>query len=214
MRYAIVLGGGRSARMGTNKMEVQVGGETLLQRTVSAALAWAEKVVVAAPRPGYWEDDPLVAFTLEDPPFGGPAAGINAAVTRLSDADDADQILLLAGDLARPNLVVSALEAAATALELGAKETVAQPGPHLAAPGGVPAGIILEDAGGWAQYLAGIYTLGPLRAALRQVDDVRNLSVRRLLRDLTVLKVSADTGVTADLDTPEDLRGTFGPKHR
>lgn len=212
MRYAIVLGGGRSARMRTNKMEVQVGGHSLLQRTVTAALAWAEEVVVAAPRPDTWTDDPQVSFTLEDPPFGGPVAGINAAVARLSDADDRDQVLLLAGDLARPNLVVAALKAGAVALEPNEKQDLGHPGQRSVAGGGASAGVILEDSGGWAQYLAGIYVLGALRTALQRVEGVRNLSVRRLLRDLPVLKVSAGAEVTADLDTPEDLRGTFGPQ--
>ena len=41
-RIAVVLGGGRSSRMGTDKLELTLATQTLLARTCDAALAWAE----------------------------------------------------------------------------------------------------------------------------------------------------------------------------
>lgn len=201
MRYAIVLGGGRSRRMGTNKMAVEVDGQSLLLRTVSAALSWADEVVIAAPEPTDWKPVRRAKFTLEDPPFGGPVAGIKAAVTCLSGAKGTDQTLLLAGDLARPDLVVRTLQVGVAALELGKEGKT-----HAAQA------LILEDFRGWAQYLAGIYTVEALRAALAGVESERDLSVRRLLREISVIKVGAPEAVTADLDTPEDLFRTLGPE--
>ena len=48
-RIAVVLGGGRSSRMGTDKLELTLATQTLLARTCDAALAWAERVIVASP---------------------------------------------------------------------------------------------------------------------------------------------------------------------
>lgn len=76
MLGAIVLGGGRSLRMGADKLALRLDGDTLLARTCAAAATVAERVVIAGPeQPGL-----DVVFVREDPPFGGPAAGIAAAL--------------------------------------------------------------------------------------------------------------------------------------
>ncbi len=87
-------------------MAVTVGGKTLLARTVNAALTWADQVVVAAPEPRDWTPNPRVTFALEDPPFGGPVAGIKAALQTMGSSGE---VLVLAGDLANPDEVVAAL---------------------------------------------------------------------------------------------------------
>ncbi|HMR49675.1 MAG TPA: NTP transferase domain-containing protein [Arachnia sp.] len=199
----MVLGGGRSRRMGRDKMGVLLDGRPLLRRTVDAALSWAEHVVVVAPEPEGWEPDLRVSFTLEDPPFGGPVAGIAAAVAVLvtdkcgqneipaeSASRNADrrtfpsvQALLLAGDLAAPQAVVRQLDAA-------------EPGPD---------GVVLRDEDGWPQYLAGRYRLGALVSAVEALGGTRDVSVRRALSGLDLAQVDAPSAVTKDLDTPEDL---------
>lgn len=65
-------------------MKVEIEGRTLLERTVAAALTWADRVIAVAPRPKGWEGDERVVFTRENPPFGGPVAGIDAAFPLLS----------------------------------------------------------------------------------------------------------------------------------
>ncbi|MHA6512547.1 molybdenum cofactor guanylyltransferase [Tessaracoccus sp. Z1128] len=177
MRLAVVLGGGRSSRMGTDKLELTVGDRSLLQRTCDAALGWADRVVVASPRRAGF-GDPRVSFVLEEPPFGGPVAGIAAAVDALPG--EAEEVMLLAGDLANPDAVVAALAAAVMA----------------------PDGVVLEDAESWPQYLAGRYPAAALRRAVGEVPALRDVSVRRLLGGLQVARVRAPADVTRDVDTP------------
>ncbi|MDO5092193.1 MAG: nucleotidyltransferase family protein [Propionibacteriaceae bacterium] len=181
VRYGVVLGGGRSSRMGTDKLELVLDGQTLLQRTVAAALSCCHRVVVASPtRIGF--DDPRVAFVLENPPFGGPAAGLAAAVAQLPR--EAAELLLLAGDLANPAATVAALLGG----ELG------------------PDGLVLVDAEGWPQHLAGRYRLDAVRGALSGRESWRDQSLRRALRALNLARKTVPKSVTADLDTPENAR--------
>ncbi len=210
MRYAIVLGGGRSKRMGTDKMAVTVAGRTLLERTVGAALTWADHVVVAAPEPLNWAHNPRVRFTLEEPPFGGPVAGIKSALDLMGPVGE---VLVLAGDLANPDAVVAALT------HLGMGEDDAS-GAYQRYTSGVGEGdvfdgadaLVLEDTEGWPQYLAGRYVLPQLRDAAGEHAGA-NMSVRSLMKGLRLRRISAPHSVTADLDTPEDLRGTLGLTH-
>ena len=177
-RAGLVLGGGRSTRMGTDKLALVLEGRPLLTRSVDAALTWASRVVVAGDPPHGWSSDPRVRFRRESPAFGGPVAGIAAALPLL---EDADEVLILAGDLADPLSVVRLL---------------------AAEPEGED-GIALEDTSGWPQYLAGRYRLGSLRDALSLLEDPRDVSVRRLMRPLTVRLIPAPVTATQDLDTPE-----------
>lgn len=169
--------------MGRDKMGVLLQGRSLLRRTVDAVLGWAECVVVVAPEPDGWEQDPRVCFTLEDPPFGGPVAGIAAATAILLAAEQVNEVLLLAGDLAAPEAVVARL-------------AEAEPGAD---------GVVLRDEDRWPQYLAGRYRFDALAAAVAALDGARDLSVRRALRRLDLAQVDAPNAVTKDLDTPEDL---------
>ena len=77
-RAGLVLGGGRSTRMGTDKLALVLEGRPLLTRSVDAALTWASRVVVAGDPPHGWPSDPRVRFRRESPAFGGPVAGIAA----------------------------------------------------------------------------------------------------------------------------------------
>ncbi|MBK8462232.1 MAG: NTP transferase domain-containing protein [Nigerium sp.] len=177
-RVAVVLGGGRSSRMGLDKLTLRIGGRPLLARCVDAALAWAPRVVVAGDEPEDWAGDSRVRFRREDPPFGGPVAGIAAA---LALVEDADEVLILAGDLAHPDAAVGLLATADAGLD----------------------GVVLEDADGWPQYLAGRYAGGPLRRAVARLDGDQDVSVRRLMRAMDVARLRAPEAATRDLDTPE-----------
>lgn len=190
---AVILAGGRSSRMQGDKMELVIDGRTLLERAVQAAAgAGAEPIVVAGVRPPGWEDASPVAFVLESPPFGGPVAGIAAALAYL---DPAEEVLLLAGDLADPAAVVALLLAQDITGD----------------------GIVLEDENGWAQSLAGRYRLEALRGAVRGMGGVRNVSVRALVKPLALRRIAAPLAVTRDLDTPDDAkiaRAVMPPKRR
>lgn len=204
-RLGIVLGGGRSRRMGTDKMAIVVEGAPLLQRTVSAALAWAGLVVVVAPRPKDWPHTLHATFTLENPPFGGPVAGIAAGLAAagignirppvldrppvLEEEPTLTDVLILAGDLAHPDAAVSTL---------------------AASPLGVD-GTVLEDEDGWPQYLAGRYRASTLTFALDRIGPARDVSVRRLMRPLHLHRVMVPPTISQDLDTPDALIRTFDP---
>lgn len=176
--WGILLGGGRSARMGTDKLALSLDGATLGERALGALLGVAGRVVVVSP-PRRELERPGVEFALEDPPFGGPVAGIAAGLARL---DGDGEVYVLAGDLADPARAIAVLERAV-------------PGHD---------GVALVDPEGWPQYLAARYDVAALRRAL--AGEVRDRSVRGSLSGLRLALVPVDGGVTADLDTPDQAR--------
>ena len=183
LRLGIVLGGGRSSRMGTDKLELQVAGRTLLRRVVEAALSCCEQVlVVSPPRSGF--EEPRVRFVLEEPPFGGPAAGLAAALAATSHVEGVAEVMLLAGDLASPQTTVSCL------LDADIKGD----------------GVVLVDEEGWLQHLAARYRHAALRAVVETQGDCRDMSVKRLLRDLVLETKNVPKSATIDLDTPDSFR--------
>ena len=93
---AIVLAGGRSRRFAPDKLAELVGGQTLLDLTLSAIPAEFEVVLVGPPRPTVRPVD----LVREQPPGGGPAA---ALVTGLRHALErsAEALLVLPGDAPR-----------------------------------------------------------------------------------------------------------------
>ena len=77
----IVLAGGTAARMdGVDKAGLELGGRTLLEWTIDAFLD-ADEVVVVGPRSV--PTTRPVTFTREDPPKGGPVAGLLTGVDAL-----------------------------------------------------------------------------------------------------------------------------------
>lgn len=196
---ALVLAGGRARRLGgVSKPDVVVSGRRLLAHVLDAATAGdgARRTVVVAP------DSVAVAAgvlrTLEDPPDGGPVAGIAAGLAALGRAGDepAPWVLVLACDVPRAAVAV----------------------PHLVAAcaGGTVSGAVLVDAGGRDQPLVGLYRRADLDRALATLatgrDDgtVRGASVRALLTPLTLARVPDDGSAAADVDTWEDVRALDG----
>ena len=89
-RYALILAGGRSRRMGGNKalLRLEKRTETLLERAVRfwRESGAAEKIFVAAGQPGYLPDLPEGAEPIYDLiEDGGPMAGLLSAF-RKTDA--------------------------------------------------------------------------------------------------------------------------------
>src|SRR5690606_5354922 len=116
---AVVLAGGRARRLGgVPKPTLVLRGTTLEQHALAAAVGARRTVVVGpvptTPAPGHrWPPGRDVVRTREDPPFGGPVAGLDAGLQALrrpaaaggaDDADDGDSehppwVLLLAVDV-------------------------------------------------------------------------------------------------------------------
>lgn len=89
---AIVLAGGRGSRLGgVDKATVVVAGQTLLERSLTAVNSARETVFV-----GHSPVPEPIRRTLEDPPDGGPVAGIIAGFQTLDT--EAEWILVLAVD--------------------------------------------------------------------------------------------------------------------
>src|SRR4029453_13172653 len=90
---AVVLAGGPSQRFVPDKLAEQVEGQPLLDRVLASLPEHVTVVVVGSQR----EVARPVIFTSEDPPGGGPAAGLVAGVRRAL-AESAEAILVLPAD--------------------------------------------------------------------------------------------------------------------
>ena len=70
---AVILAGGQASRLGgADKATIELGGRSLLERALDAVVDAGEVVVVGQQVP----TERRVTFVLEDPRFGGPAAGL------------------------------------------------------------------------------------------------------------------------------------------
>ena len=198
---AIILAGGRSARLGgVPKSGLIYDGATLLERSLSAAGA-AGRTVVVGPDPGDLPDGVLTCR--EDPPFAGPAAAIAAGLAALA-AEHASRheasapapfTLVLACDMPRSADAVRAL-----AESLAASAAVAPE------PGGGD-GVMAVSADGRKQPLAGFYGTAALQRCVADAASrggLENASVFALLARLDVREVRVPPGSTDDVDTWDD----------
>lgn len=176
---AILLAGGRGSRMGgVHKPLLEVGGTTLLDAAVVAAhAAGGDPIVVVGPADDAHAD---LIWVRENPPFGGPAAAILAALPLITGT----RTLVLACDLPRVADAVRAL---------------------LDAPFTAD-GLCLADASLRPQWLTGLYRTDALRAAAATMPDAgRDASVRSLLGALAITVVAASDDLAIDIDTWDDL---------
>lgn len=175
---AIVLAGGRGSRLGApSKPEYVLGGRRLVDVALSAVGA-ARRIVLVGPGPA----PEGVLLTREDPPFGGPVAGVAAGFAALDD--HAAWTVLLACDLPEAEVGVGRLLAA-------------DPGPE-------DDGVCLVDADGRQQWLLGCYRTEALARRLSERGDPPLTAMYRLLEPLHLLGISADRTITDDIDTPAD----------
>jgi molybdopterin-guanine dinucleotide biosynthesis protein A len=174
---AVVLAGGRSRRMGGgDKTRADVGGASLLDRVLEA-LAEARRVVVVG------EERPVaraVEWALEQPPGGGPGAGLVAGLALVT----ADVVVVCAADL--PFLTADAVRRLVRAV--------------------ADAGAVAVDAGGREQWLCSAWRTDVLVGGAWAGAGG---SVRGVMSTLPFTRVSFDADAVApwlDCDTPEDLR--------
>jgi molybdopterin-guanine dinucleotide biosynthesis protein A len=170
---AVILTGGTAMRLGgRDKASLEVAGRSLLEHAL-AAVAGAGEVVVVGPQVPAID----VPFVREDPPGGGPLAGVAAGVAHLAPGHD--RVVVLAVDMpgVTPGTVARLLAASAD---------------------GDAAWLVDEDG---RRQLA-----GAVRPSLVPAPEVAHGAAMRVLMGAgTGRDVPALDGEAADVDTWEDL---------
>lgn len=189
--------------MGANKALISMGEGPLLERAAQGALdAGATSVGVIAPEdvfsglfpcppPGIWR-------TLENPPHGGPVAGIAAGFEALSARSEPERgpdfVAVVACDLPGAPDALSAL--VGQAKRFGNVASVD--------------GFLGLDAQGWRQPLLALYSSSYLETVLAELlvtraQGVRNVAARRLLDGGKFVNLPLSERLTQDVDTVEDI---------
>lgn len=183
VKAAIILAGGTARRLGgVSKPDYEIAGKRLLDLLfdeLERAGFDGQACVVGPP-------DLTVPtgarLTLEDPPFGGPLAGIAAGVAVFDDFSDDDGVLLATCDAP---LVPRLLPDLACVL---------QQSPSSA--GVIPT---TNDTDPWPQYTHGLYRLN----ALRQLPARRDASIKSAFGTLELQTLIDKHNYCFDVDTPE-----------
>lgn len=201
---AVILAGGRSSRFGADKLAVHIDGRSILRRSVDAASAVADQVVIVAGTAG--DLPPDVAATdpvrvVRDPsPFEGPLAAVRVGLA----AVDAELVLVVGGDM--PDLVPAVLaRLVATLRDATLRDALPTAGVDA---------VVLE-AGGMRRPLPIAVRREPATAAaIRLLDDgERRLRAWRdalqpaILADAVWMADDPDGRTLRDIDAPGDLPG-------
>jgi len=175
---AVLLAGGRSSRFGSDKVLARLAGTRLVDLVLSA-IPSDVPVILVGPDPGSlpaW-----VHQVRETPSFGGPVAGIAAALplihTPLLGVIAAD-MPAAAGHL--PSLVAGLLDETDACLPV--------------------------DPSGRLQPLCGAYRVAAVERVIRQSGNPTGMAMRTIVDQLRVRAVPWPAQWTWDVDTPEDLR--------
>ena len=182
----MVLAGGRGSRLGgQEKGEIRLGGKRLIDIVVDGARSAGCSTVVVV---GETEVEGALSVR-EEPVYGGPVAGLAAALPRV----ETGWIMLLACDLPHAGLLCRLLAGSFHHLTADFDGLVA-----------------LTDHR--VQWLAGMYRRASVEAALDRIGDPRGTSMRDLLGDLKLREVQDPEGLAHDIDTPEELEAASGGK--
>lgn len=179
---AIVVAGGRGERLGgVDKANIKVGEQTLLSRAL-AAVADAGRTVVVGPK----RDLPAnVVGVSEQPPGGGPAAAVTAGLAEVTSS----WVVVLACDM--PFIAKAHVQRL--------KETVMS-SEHVGVDGAT-----FVDGGGRRQLLAAIYRAERLRSSALSLGETAGASMRSLVNGLTLIELAADSVMSLDCDTWDDV---------
>ena len=190
----VVLAGGTGRRLGgAVKPDVVARGARLLDHVLAGLEQLRDRglplghVCVVAPAA---VDLPTgVLRALEDPPLGGPVAGIAAGLARLGRCGPAAGLIgVLTCDAptswrALPTLIEALYDG-----DPGADGVCARDGDHV-------------------QYLLGLYRRAVLAAAVTPGGaPLRDVAVRRVLGRLRVSAITLPHGIVRDLDTWDEVR--------
>jgi len=178
---AVVLAGGSGARLGgVSKAELEVGGLPLLRHALKAVSGARHVVVVGPPELTRFG----VATTLEDPPGGGPVAGLHAGLTHLAaGGEPAETVVVLACDLPLAAPVVPALLAALADTD----------------------GAMALDPDSRPQPLLAAYRTRALQRAIAALPAAHGAAMRSLTDRLRLTTVAVDSLAALDADTWEQV---------
>lgn len=186
--HGIVLAGGTGERLGrVSKADLVVGGRRLLDRVLEGARVVADGTLVVV-APDSVEVPDGCQRVLEDPPGGGPLAGLAAGLDALPPPAGARELVLVCG-VDTPGIGALAVRLTRALAE------------H---PGRDGAIILGGQPEAWRQYLQGLYRRERLGRLLEGLA-VRNRGVTRTLRGLDLIEVPAPAEECRDLDKPADL---------
>ncbi|TFV62817.1 molybdenum cofactor guanylyltransferase [Geodermatophilus sp. DF01-2] len=176
---AVVLAGGRAARMGGQaKPQLDVGGRTILAAVLAAVPDATPRIVVGPPQPA----PPDVVVVREDPPRGGPVAAMRTGLAHIPT----EVVALLAGDL--PFLTPGLVRALRERL--------------------TGDGVLVVDDTDRDQLLLGVWRTAALRAAVADVTgptSVRRVLAPLAVRRLHPAVPPGQPPPWTDCDTPADL---------
>lgn len=161
----IVLSGGTNKRFGSDKSQALLKGVTLLDHVLGFIPADIKTVIVGKD-------------VFEQPPMGGPVAGIARGLQEI----DTEYVAIAAVDMPYgSSLFLQLLEV-------------------ITGDAAMPV-----DAEGFKQPLCGIYRRDSLLVALAKLGEPHGQSMRALCDLLVIDEVKVDAGALVDIDTPEDL---------
>lgn len=177
----IILAGGRSTRMGADKATVLLDGRPLITILLASLgrVPGVDQVVVVSPSLTLEG----VTVVSEDPPFGGPVAGIAAGADALSEVDLVGVVSVDAPDAA------AALPQLVQALEVDADADVA----------------VIRAADGYLQPLCAVWRIASLARALASLSSVRDVAAKKLLAGAEVIIEVPGDGSERDYDTAAEL---------
>ena len=162
---AIVLSGGTNKRFGSDKSAALLHETTLLDHVLSFIPKEIKTVIVGKD-------------VYEEPPLGGPVAGIARGLQEI----DSELVAVAAVDMPYGSALFPQL------LD-SIKNDAAMP----------------VDADGFKQPLCGIYRRVALLSAIEKLGNPRGQSMRALCELLVIDEVQVDARALIDIDTPEDL---------
>lgn len=183
VRAIIILAGGTARRLGgVSKPDYRIGGNRLLDILLQelGCTGFTGTTVVVGPEnltvPSH------VTLTLEDPPFGGPLAGIQAGLKALPILSNDDAVFLTTCDAPLSPRILPKLAA-----QLSVSRQI---------DGAIPLELGNEN---WPQFVHGLYRCG----ALRDLHFSRDRSIRSVFRMLNTTAIPDDDAACFDVDTPE-----------
>ncbi|WP_425307837.1 NTP transferase domain-containing protein [Ammonicoccus fulvus] len=212
----IVLAGGRSRRLnGVTKGLLLAGGRTLLEHGLFAAADACHRVVAGLPELPVPDG---VSLVREDPPFGGPVAGIAAGMDELARLGcRAEWVFVLACDHPYAESAAEALFAmveerpsrrpqaasSGTGTSVSKPPTVEERGTSVSKPPLDHLDLITPtDSTGHRQTLFALYRRTALVDALARVGGGHNCSAKRLVADLRTWSPVLPDGLLIDIDDP------------